>query len=332
MTVRDIAKLANVSPATVSLAINNKPGVSESKKKEILGIIKNVGFTVIPRRMHNEEQKNLVFLKLVKSGILIEQNADFISKIMYATQAKCKELGYTLQIDVINQDFRKSIENFNYTDIAGIFVIGTEIDDSDFETISCIKVPYIVIDNSMPNFFCNSITMSNEEMTYDAIRRLSLGGEKRFGHFRGRFTCQNFFERETGVRMAVRDFQLDFPAVNELLLTPTVMGSYTEMKQYLKNGVKIPRIVFADNDLIAIGAMKAMEEAGIRIPTDVAIIGFDDVNLAETTTPSLSTVHVQCAMIGMMAAVTLTNEIQHRNPTYFKTKVGGNLVIRASTL
>ena len=203
---------------------------------------------------------------------------------------------------------------------------------SDYEALSYIKIPYIVIDNSMPDFNCNSITMSNEEMTYQAIRTLFLSGEKDFGYFKGNSYCQNFFERKNALHTAVKNFGLDFSKDKEFLLTPTILQSYTEMKAYIKKGKRIPRIVFSDNDVIAIGAMKAMAEAGIRVPEDTAIIGFDDVNLAETSILPLSTVRVQCSLIGTMATVMLANEIRHKNPSYVKTKVGGTLVLRESTI
>lgn len=330
MTIRDIAKLANVSPTAVSFALNDKPGISDAKKNEILDIVEKTGFSDKYKK-RGVSAKRLIFLKLIKSGVLIEQNADFISKIMDSTQAKCKELGYSLQIDVIRNEFYESIKNLDYRGISGLFVLGTELIPDDYKALSLIPVPYIVIDNAMPNFSCNSITMSNEEMAYKAVETLALNGQKDFGHFMGNFNCNNFFERKIGLMDAVRGFNLNFSKEKEFLLTPTLMQSYTEMKAYIKKKRKIPRIVFADNDVIAIGAMKAMSESGIRIPEDVAVIGFDDVNLAETSNPPLSTVRVECSLIGTMATVMLINEIQQKSPSYSKTKVGGNLIIRTSS-
>lgn len=330
MTVRDIAKLANVSPAAVSLAINNKPGISEKKRKEILAIIASSDFTM-PHKTAADTSNNLVFLKLTKHSLLIEQNANFISKIMDSIQEKCKELGYTLQVDLIHEDFEKNISELNYANIDGIFVVGTEIGAEDYNALNAIKVPYIVIDNSMPNFPCNTITMSNEEMTYTAIEQLAHTGEKDIGHLRGNIYCQNFLERHIGMQNAIRDFHLEFSAKKEFLLTPTVMGSYEDMKAYLDKKTAVPRIMFADNDTIAIGAMKALTEYGYKIGQDISIIGFDDINLAETASPPLSTMQVQGSMIGTMATMTLVNEIKHKNPTYYKTKVGGKLILRTST-
>ncbi|MGD1822058.1 MAG: LacI family DNA-binding transcriptional regulator [Pleomorphochaeta sp.] len=332
MTVREIAKIAGVSPATISLVINNKPGVSDKKRLEILSILKEANYPVrFDIDINKEENRNLLFIKVIKEGFLVEQNAGFIAKIVDSIQIECAKNGYNLQMVTFNKNYSKNIKDLKFSNVDGAFVIGTELQDIDYKALDTIKIPYLVIDNSMPNYPCNSITMANEEMVDIAIRYVCNQGEKDFGYFRSSFDSQNFIERNNGVLRAVEKYGLQYSKDREFRLEATLKGSFNGMLSYLKSGRRIPKVVFADNDIIAIGAIQALTSEGYNIPEDVSIIGFDDIFLAETTLPSLTTVHVQRTMIGQMAAVTLMNEIKAKHPSYYKLIVGGKLIIRNST-
>lgn len=329
MTVRDLAKLAGVSPATISAVINDKPSVSSKKRAEILSLMEKHNY-VAPKRK-SSVKKNLMFLKLVKSGILIEQNAGFISKIMDSIQIACNKEDYNFLIRNENPNNLDAINKLDFKNISGIFVIASELSCYDYRILNQITVPYIVLDNSMPCIRCNSITMDNKEMVIQAIEHLSQSGDKKFGYFKSSIQTQNFKERTEGVETAVAEFGLDYNESREFILEPTILGSYTDLKKKLKKGIDLPKIAFADNDIIALGAIKALQEAGYRIPEDISLIGFDDIYMSESSTPSLSTMHVQRTMIGAMATMMLINEINSKSPTYYKTVVGGELIVRDST-
>lgn len=332
MTVREVAKLVGVSPATISLVINNKPGVSDKKREEILSFLKKVNYPINFDYEHNKtENKNLLFIKIIKEGILVEQNAGFIAKIVDSIQNECALNGYNLQMVTISDEYTQNIKELKFSNIEGAFVIGTELQEVDYKALDSISIPYLVIDNSMPNYPCNSITMANEEMVDLAVRYVCNSGEKDFGYFRSSFDSQNFIERNKGVLKAVNKYGLLYDKNREFRLQATLKGSYEGMMTYLQEGRKIPKVIFADNDIIAIGSIQALTTMGYRVPEDVSIIGFDDIFLAENTLPSLTTIHVQRTMIGQMAAVTLMNEINSKHPSYYKLIVGGKLIIRNST-
>ncbi len=333
MTVREIAKLTGVSPATVSLVINNKPGVSEKKRAEILATLKKLNYPInFDYDNNNRDNKNLLFIKILKEGILVEQNAGFIAKIVDSIQNECALNGYNLQMVTIKENYAQNIKELKFSNVEGAFVIGTELQEIDYKALDTINIPYLVIDNSMPNYPCNSITMANEEMVDLAVRYVCNSGEKDFGYFRSSFDSQNFIERNSGVLKAVKKYGLLYDEDREFRLDATLKGSYEGMIKYLQDGRKIPKVIFADNDIIAIGAIQALTSMGYRVPQDVSIIGFDDIFLAENTLPSLTTIHVQRTMIGQMAAVTLMNEINAKHPSYYKLIVGGKLIVRNSTI
>jgi len=333
MTIRELAKLAHVSPATVSLVLNNKEGVSQEKREEIRSLVEKTGY-----KQHHQTAagttkitKNLLFLKILKSGYFVEQNAGFISKIMDAVQAECSLNGYNLTVVVAGKDFPQDLPNINAGLFDGVFVIGTELDQEDFQYLDLLTIPYIVIDNSMPNYRCNSITMDNEGMVYTILKHLAELHNSDFGYLHGKQEAGNFIERKTSVWASTKVLGLQMNTDRMFVLDASANGSYESMKEIIHNGTKIPQILFADNDIIAIGAMKALIENGYRIPQDIKIAGFDDIYLASLATVPLTTIHVQRRMIGKMATIMLLNHISEKYPSYIKMKIGGTLRIRRST-
>lgn len=332
MTIREIAKLANVSPATVSLVINDKPGVSDAKRKEVKELLNNLYFST---RKHGKtirtERRSLLFLKYIKTGYLVEENAGFISRILDAVELECSKLNYQLRIQVEKENLASAISTIDFSDLAGVFVIGTEIDRTEYPSLNRIKVPFVVIDNSMQNFPCHSITMANEEMVHSAVTYLASLGTGPIGYIHSKFQAQNFEERAAGFYATLKELQ--HPADNSFLflLEPTLKGAYLGMKRYLEQGAKLPPLIFADNDTLAIGSMRALTEFGYKIPDDMQIIGFDDVYLSATSTPPLTTLHVQRSMIGQQAVRMLHSFILNGCSGYCKLKIGSSLVLREST-
>ena len=115
-----------------------------------------------------------------------------------------------------------------------------------------------------------------------------------------------------------------------LELSPSMAAAYLDMKGLLDKGVPLAEAYFADNDLIAAGAMRALSEAGVRIPADVSIIGFDDIPMCSFLSPTLSTMRVEKQNFGMLAVNQLLNRIQSPSGSLVKLAVSTRLVVRES--
>lgn len=189
----------------------------------------------------------------------------------------------------------KLLTGINGGNYDSVFVIGTELDRDDFKYLDILTLPYIVIDNSMPVYQCNSITMNNEEMVYTVLKHLSLCNDPDFGYLHGLPEAVNFIERKNAVFTYAKEFDFDF------------------------------------NNIVAIGAVKALLESGYKIPDDIKIAGFDDIYLSSIASVPLTTMHVQRKMIGEIAAQTLINHISNRFKSYSKIKIGGTLKVRKTT-
>ncbi|MCR4704671.1 MAG: LacI family DNA-binding transcriptional regulator [Lachnospiraceae bacterium] len=331
MTLQEIATLAGVSQATVSLVLNNKPGVGAEKREQIRALLEKYEYE--PQRASNPPAitKGLLFLKYVRSGRIVEENTGFIATILDSIGAECQRRKYPLRIETSQSDLEATLKNIDYSLLDGILVLGTEMDPSAFELLRNIPIPYIVIDNRMPDCPCNAITMNNWEMVHTAVRALADKGFERIGYFKGKFPPQNFLDREEGMEQACRAYGLTQDPGDVFELTPTLLGSYADMKAYLEAVRKLPPCAFADNDIIALGAMKAILEAGYSIPDDISIIGFDDIIFSAANAPTLSTMQVAKETIGEQAVRTLVSNINNPDLMYCKQFIGGTLILREST-
>lgn len=331
MTIKELAALADVSPATISLVLNNKPGVSDSKRQEIQQLLETHHYTP-PRRSRQKASKNLLFLKYIRNGYLVEENTGFVAAIMDSIEMECRRMGYALHIVVSNNNLNETISNLTFSAISGIFVLGTELDTASYEILKKLPVPYIVIDNNMPHFSCNAITMNNSEMVYEAVKHLAALGFASIGYLRSNMSIQNFEERAQAFYQSIEAFSMHCAKEHEFLLEPTMLGAYASMKRHLQKGISIPRCCFADNDTIAIGAIKALKEFHYQIPEDVCIIGFDDIRFSAVHSPSLSTMKVPKKLIGYLAMQMLAASIENSECRCSKIQVSGDLIIRHSTL
>jgi DNA-binding LacI/PurR family transcriptional regulator len=197
--------------------------------------------------------------------------------------------------------------------------------------LQSISIPYVVVDNFMPHLDCNCIAINNKEISYQAVKYLAALGHQSIGYFCSDIPIQNFGERAEGFEKAIQDLELSFSPVNRIYLTPTLLGSYENMKRYLSQGHPLPTCAFADNDTIAIGAIKALKEYNYRIPQDISIIGFDNIHFAAINSPALSTMNIPKKLIGSMALKHLQLAMDDPSMKNIKTRIGGSLIIRHST-
>lgn len=330
MTLKEIGALAGVSSATVSLVANNKPGVSPAKRQEIQNLLLEHNY-VSSKVSASVSVKQLLFLKYIKNGFLVDENTGFVASILDAIEIECRQQGYSLRIEVCRNDLDHSLKNIDYTSLNGVFVLGTELDPSTYPLLNQIPIPYIVIDNRMPHFSCNTITMNNEEMVHTAIEHLASLGFHDIGYFKSSMSIQNFEDRASSFELSCKEFGLTCKPEHIFQLDPYMLGSCACMRRYLENQCDLPPCVFADNDTIAIGAVKALKEYGYKIPRDLCIIGFDDIHFAAINSPSLSTMQVSNSLIGELAVEALHNAMSNPNYKSCKQFVGGTIILRHST-
>ncbi len=328
MNIRELATLAGVSPATVSLVLNDKPGVGQQTREKVLKLADAYEYQGMKTYKNT---KNILFLKYIKHGMIVEENAGFISAIMDSIENDCREEGYALHIVNSENELERTLTDINYRNYSGIIVLGTELDERDYPLLNEIPIPYVVIDNAMPHFQCNTIALDNFEIVYGALKHLKELEHKEIAYFRSNISIQNFTERAQAFYRYTERFGLKIKKVHEYKVTPTLLGAFHDMAEQLKRGDILPSCAFADNDTIAIGAIKALKKAGYRVPEDISVIGFDDIPFAAINSPTITTMRVPKKAIGSITVAQLHMMIARETPIYQTTRVQGELIIRHST-
>jgi LacI family transcriptional regulator len=329
MTVRELAKLAGVSPAAVSLALNGKKGVSEEKRQEILRLVEENDY--VHTTKSSTKSQNILFIKYTKHGLIVEENRGFITTVMDAAEMECRKHNFKLIVTASEGSLAETLNGLHYADFYGILLLGTELDTEDYYLLESIPIPYVVIDNTMPNFRCNCVAINNKENVYKAIEFFFKQGFREVGYFKSKQPVQNFIEREEGFTEAMNHFGLRVREENIFVVPPTMLGAFEQTQKYIEAGRTIPSSLFIDNDTITIGVMKALTIAGYSIPGDISVIGFDDIPFAEICSPTISTMRVDKNLLGATSISLLKNTADNEDFSTVKTLISGDLITRQST-
>ena len=329
MTIRELSKLINVSPATISIVINEKKGVSEETREKVLMAMQEYNYCPHQRKKPIEN-KNVLVLKYYRSGVFVEENQGFIAGILDAVENRLQKENLNMVLRVYKEGFEKFLAETDLSQYEGIILIGTEFTPDLYPLFASISIPYVVVDNVCPYTSCNSVCMNNEENVYIAINYLKECGHQSIGYIGGNVYSENFQLRKKGFMESVEKLNLNYIKEHTYMISPTMVGAYNDMLIQLDNLSTLPDCFFADNDTLALGAIKALKEKGIKIPKDVSIIGFDDIPYSAVSSPALTTVHVQRNQIGKLAVEKLLKMKKDRKIKSAKTLITGNLIVRDS--
>ncbi len=331
--VKDLAKILNLSASTVSLVLNNRPGISETTRGRVLQAVKDLGYEEL-LTVEREDKKRFLFVVYRKYGTAPEVSPYFsplFSEIMEGVESQIKARGYNLMVSYIDEKSEGTeIEKIRNENVEGILILATDMREDQITAFENINVPVVILDNYMEHKEFNCITINNEKGVYEAVKHLADMGHKRIGYLHVMNNAWNFSERYFGYLRAAGICGLYIEREN--IFEITSYGSdlvYRELKDMLKEKENLPTAFFADNDIVAICALRAFKELGYKIPEDISIIGFDNMALSEMSDPPLTTVQVPKHRIGVIAANTII-DMNKDEPGIMKIEAGTSLIIRKS--
>lgn len=332
MTIREIAKIAGVSPAAVSIVLNGKKGVSDATRERIRKVIDDNDY--VPTQRARSTYRKVICLKYVSSGVFTEENEGFISAIIDAMGEQCKKNEYKMIIAQIKGDAGQAIREVDFSKACGAIVIASELPRSMYETLSEIPVPFVVVDNMMPGTSYSCVGIDNAENVYTALKYCKKCGYRSIGYFKSSYFSENLVARAEALKKYSEFLGLKLSKDGIFEIGPTMLGAYSDLSRQLKEveNLQLPECFFADNDTIAVGAIRALQENGYHIPDDVAIIGFDDVPFSAVSAPPLTTVRVQRQTIGRQAVRQLLHIVRDPSATPAKTAYVGELIERKSMI
>lgn len=326
VTAKQIAKELNISPAAVSMALNNKPGVSMKTRRIVLDTAKSLGYQM--ENKQTDHKCSISFIYFQKHYHTFTN--PFFLEVIQGVEEKCREENIHLYIHHVFE-YENIEDQLNYIlekKADGIILLATQMEEKDYVYFSELHIPVILLDSYHHSM--DSVMIDNRESAYRASTYLIKKTGNQPGYLKSSIPLYNFKQRELGYRQAIIDngLSIEKSAIHEL--SPEMEVAYDNTKALIENKVTLASCYFADNDDIAMGFMKAVKEAGYRIPEDISLIGFDNVPFSSYVKPSLTTMNVPKSYMGTLAVSRLMERIHDTTFHAVKIQVQTDMIRRKS--
>lgn len=332
ITAKELAKKLNLSPTAVSMALHNKPGVSTATRDQVIKAAEKYGYDFTRLSLKNGKTGD-IYCIIYRTHNAILNYLPIFSELTDGIEQECRKQGYQvklIQINERNDDLQKWIEDLRIANCAGVILLGTETSVHVCKMFLQLSVPVLLLDSHFDALGCSSVLINNRQGAYLATSLLISQCGCQPGYMRSSYRIGNFEERRIGFNTAVRDHGMS-PA-NSIVheLSPSIEGALSDMLEIIDRKGSLAKCYFADNDLIAIGAMKALKLRGYHIPDDIAIAGFDNISESRIVEPSLTTIDIPRTFMGQTAARQLIYQIETPMPHTVKIEISTKLVKRFS--
>lgn len=308
-TIHDVARLAGVSVATVSRVLNDSGPVSESTASRVRAAAAEL------RYVPNSAARSLITRRSSTLGVVLpDLYGDFFSEVIRGIDETAQRSAHHILISSSHAD-RSAVEAALHAmrgHVDGLIVMSPDIDAVALEAYVPANLPVVLLNCAIPGRAFDSIKIDNAGGAYAMTRHLIALGHRRVAFIRGAARNVDAAERLQGFHAALREHGLPRHAPWEPLGDFTDASGYDAARALLATGER-PTAVFAANDAMAIGALSALRDAGMSVPEEIALAGFDDIPIARFVTPPLSSVHVPIHELGACATNTVLDAITHQN-------------------
>ncbi|MCZ0704292.1 LacI family transcriptional regulator [Natronobacillus azotifigens] len=330
VTIYDIAKKTGYSISTVSKVLNNYSDVGEKAKKIISEAVNELGYypNSSARALSTKRSWTIGVVFVEDSGIGIEH--PFFNAVIESFKKFAEKEGYDLLFasNNIGNEPKTYVDHFLYRGVDGVVVVCSALNSPNLQKLIESDVPSVVIDMDMRG--ANVVYSDNVYGSELAVEYLLSLGHKKIAHLYGSETLYVGEQRLKGFYKAMKK--------NNLAIVPeyvvdggifTYEGGKEAMKQIL-NLEDPPTAIYAAGDLMAIGAIAAIQEAGLNVPNDFSIVGFDDIQISKYMTPGLTTIKQETSLIGKTAANLLIDQINTIEKQLMSVKIPVRLIERTS--
>ncbi|MDC7234250.1 MAG: LacI family DNA-binding transcriptional regulator [Spirochaetales bacterium] len=332
--IKDIAEKSNVSPATVSLVLNNKGGVGEETRNRIIEIAQELGYK--GPAVRNKEPGNagtICFLHITRHGHILNRDHDvFISDYIQGLSMEAHNSNYALHTVTFKSAMISEIILYiSKTDADGFIILGTEMSREDISTFSSVSKPLVFLDAYYPYLDFNFADMNNTDIIFSAVSHFRSKGHKQIGMINGLPLTPNFQLRESAFRTIIKEQGLLHKEDWIVHIDSIFDEAYRDMLQYLRNNKDLPSAFICGNDILAAASLKALQEFGLNVPRDISLTGIDNLPLTERTTPPLTSFDVSKRELGSTTVQMLIKQIRNKDKTSnFKLLISGKLIERDS--
>ncbi|WP_020611497.1 LacI family DNA-binding transcriptional regulator [Sediminispirochaeta bajacaliforniensis] len=325
--ISDIAERANVSAATVSLVLNNKPGVGEKMREQILAIAKEMNY----KGKINSPKRNITFLKITKNGHLQESSrlySAYFDDLVEGLSTEARSAGYNINMTYF-QDLPQDIDS-NFPESEGFILLASDLEHQNISALESLNKPMVLIGSDIPIMFCDQIGVDNTDATYKILHHLYRKGHRHIGLVTNNGKDIDVHEREDAFKRGVKALGITFTKEDFIRIDP-LSNENTSLPIQIKKGTSPSAFVCCD-DTIALKFYQTLVLLGFRIAEEVTLTGFDYLPESRFIHPPLTTFQFPHSEMGKLAFSILKSRIEkgEDGTPFIRYKLQGKLIDRLS--
>lgn len=330
ITIYDIAKKAGVSPSTVSKVLNGRPDVGKKTVEKVKRITEELGY------YPNSIARGLATKKSKTVGVFFEDHLNtgfrhpFLQDILASFKDVIGEHGYDL-IFFTNNHPKNQVETFaaraTHRNVDGLFLLGVSRTDKNLDTVIQSDIPCISVDLDLIGPRANYICSDNIGGASCAVEYLIEMGHREIALITDIFSTKPGHDRLIGYKTTMKKYGLPIKKSWVEFSDFTKDGGYQSTLRLLENNPSLTAI-FSAGDMMAVGAMEAINERGLQVGKDISVIGFDNISLLSLVKPGLTTVHQNKEMMGTTAARELAKYMEDPNYCSCPITIETELIVR----
>lgn len=344
---KEIAKILGISPTAVSLAINNRPGVSEETREKVLRLLnesieedlikeEDKQPVDVPSQKTGTTYSDMILMSIHKSRGTVLIDKPFFSDLIEAAQQEAMSASCLFSVAnfLPGQDLDHYLSYIRSLNPSGLLIVATEMTEADLAAYEDLHIPFVLLDSTFDLSDADTVSLDNALAVFRAFDYAYKKGHRHIGYLQSSSSINNFTHRMDGFMKAIRKYHLEEYRHPVISLSPDIEGAQRDMTEYLEHlsdPSALPTLFLSDLDYIALGAMHALELHGYKVPDDISLIGFDDVIASSISTPPLTTIRVNHGDVARIGTEILLKKI--RNPEFAyhtHTQVLSQFVIRQS--
>lgn len=345
MKAKELAKKLGVSPATISLVLNNKPGISDSLRHSLLKKIREMGCEdmlapVAPAqagsRLEERARPVIVYLIYTSSDERNDRFA-FYPAVLEGAEMEARANHYNLVVLHMNRESSADLSRLvaGSGQAIGAIVQTAHIDDEILEDLSALDIPCVFVDAYRPDRNVYSVCVNNEQGIFSAVNHLKAKGHQNIGYIYGGVDNDSLLERRRCFHQALREYGLEDRRENYFKASNGADGEdINTLRQLFRQMDPMPTALMAESDRMAWLAMKALQRNGLKVPDDVSVVGFDDRSICTMVEPHLTSVKNSRHLMGRQCVFQLQNLRRNKklgvNITSLKYELPAVLVPRES--
>jgi LacI family transcriptional regulator len=332
VTIYDVAKVLNVSPSTVSRGLKNHPHIRKETKKNIIAMAKEMGY------QQNKFASNLRQKHTNTIGVVVPKlDSYFMATVISGIEKITAQNGYGLIISQSQESWKKEISCIStlFNSRVDGLLVSLAFDTKNLEHFNILlnkDIPVVFFDRVTDCNGCISVVIDNYKAGYEATSHLIEQGCKRIVHIGGNLLRNVYSERFRGYKQALTDNKIEFEQNLVVICDMSGQASTDAAKKILKM-LPRPDGIFTSNDTTAVATMVELERAGVIIPDEIAVVGFNNDPISQVIRPNLTTVDYPARQIGEIAATSLINKLKNSESANFSTIIlKHDLICRQSSL